>query len=185
MFSVKTTIFAPSNLVLTLNPITMDQLDNIQNCIFEFRGQRVMLDRDLAAMYGVETKAPICLSWHDGWFHNQRIICFLFVLREGTLSCTFQAVVSVCSWATHRVSFLSSHRYSIALHLKDMVSNCNVSLHIAVNRHDPYMQILHKCLLLSILPPNANFRAKVFSVHLYRCEKLIYNKARQVVVKFP
>ena len=35
----------------------MDQLDNIQNCIFEFRGQRVMLDRDLAAMYGVETKA--------------------------------------------------------------------------------------------------------------------------------
>ena len=57
VFSVKTTIFAPSNLVLTLNPITMDQLDNIQNCIFEFRGQRVMLDRDLAAMYGVETKA--------------------------------------------------------------------------------------------------------------------------------
>lgn len=25
----------------------MDQLDNIQNCIFEFRGQRVMVDRDI------------------------------------------------------------------------------------------------------------------------------------------
>ena len=56
VFSVKTTIFAPSNLVLTLNPITMDQLDNIQNCIFEFRGQRVMIDRDLADLYGVPTK---------------------------------------------------------------------------------------------------------------------------------
>ena len=54
--SVETTIFAPSNLVLTLNPITMDQLDNIQNCIFEFRGQRVMIDRDLADLYGVPTK---------------------------------------------------------------------------------------------------------------------------------
>ncbi len=56
VFSVKTTIFALSNLVLTLNPITMDQLDNIQNCIFEFRGQRVMIDRDLANLYGVPTK---------------------------------------------------------------------------------------------------------------------------------
>ena len=28
----------------------------IQNKIYEIRGQKVMLDRDLAAMYGVETK---------------------------------------------------------------------------------------------------------------------------------
>ena len=35
----------------------MDQLDNIKNCIFEFRGQRVMVDRDLADLYGVPTKA--------------------------------------------------------------------------------------------------------------------------------
>ena len=34
----------------------MDQLDNIQNCIFDFRGQRVMIDRDLADLYGVPTK---------------------------------------------------------------------------------------------------------------------------------
>ena len=34
----------------------MDQLDNIQNSIFEFRGQRVMIDRDLADLYGVPTK---------------------------------------------------------------------------------------------------------------------------------
>ena len=34
----------------------MTDLQLIQNKIFEIRGQRVMLDRDLAALYGVETK---------------------------------------------------------------------------------------------------------------------------------
>ena len=35
----------------------MDELELIRRKIYEIRGQRVMLDRDLAAMYGVETKA--------------------------------------------------------------------------------------------------------------------------------
>ena len=34
----------------------MKELTTIQNKIYEIRGQRVMLDRDLAEMYGVETK---------------------------------------------------------------------------------------------------------------------------------
>lgn len=34
----------------------MEQLSIIQNKIYEFRGQKVMLDRDLAEMYGVQTK---------------------------------------------------------------------------------------------------------------------------------
>ena len=33
----------------------MDQLQKIQSKIYEIRGQRVMLDFDLAAMYGVKT----------------------------------------------------------------------------------------------------------------------------------
>lgn len=35
----------------------MDQLEIIRSKIYEVRGQKVMLDRDLAEMYGVETKA--------------------------------------------------------------------------------------------------------------------------------
>ena len=35
----------------------MDALEPIKQKIFEIRGQRVMLDRDLAAIYGVETRA--------------------------------------------------------------------------------------------------------------------------------
>ena len=34
----------------------MNELESIQNKIYEIRGQRVMLDRDMAAMYGVETR---------------------------------------------------------------------------------------------------------------------------------
>ena len=34
-----------------------NDIQNIQNKIYEIRGQRVMLDRDLAELYGVETKA--------------------------------------------------------------------------------------------------------------------------------
>ena len=34
----------------------MDEIENIQSKIYVIRGQRVMLDRDLASMYGVETK---------------------------------------------------------------------------------------------------------------------------------
>ena len=35
----------------------MNDLEIIRNRIYELRGQRVMLDRDLAALYGVETRA--------------------------------------------------------------------------------------------------------------------------------
>lgn len=35
----------------------MNELQTIQNKIYEIRGQKVMLDRDLAEMYGVETRA--------------------------------------------------------------------------------------------------------------------------------
>ena len=34
----------------------MGQLELIQSKIYEIRGQRVMIDRDLAEMYGVETR---------------------------------------------------------------------------------------------------------------------------------
>lgn len=35
----------------------MEQLQVIQDKIYEIRSQKVMLDRDLAEMYGVQTKA--------------------------------------------------------------------------------------------------------------------------------
>jgi len=34
----------------------MDELQIIQSKIYEIRGERVMLDRDIAALYNVETK---------------------------------------------------------------------------------------------------------------------------------
>lgn len=43
-------------LVLLLHP--MQIIQSIQNRIYEIRGERVMLDRDLAALYETETQAP-------------------------------------------------------------------------------------------------------------------------------
>lgn len=52
--------FVPLHLVLKVNVIlfepTMDELADIRNKIYEIRSQRVMLDRDIAVFYGVETK---------------------------------------------------------------------------------------------------------------------------------
>ena len=45
-----------NNKVLTLKFTTMDELQNIQSKIYVIRGERVMLDRDIAALYNVETK---------------------------------------------------------------------------------------------------------------------------------
>ena len=42
-----------------INNRFMDSLEPIKRKIYVIRGQRVMLDRDLANMYGVETKALI------------------------------------------------------------------------------------------------------------------------------
>jgi hypothetical protein len=40
-------------------------LQNIQSKIYVIRGQRVMLDFDLAAMYGVKTGSPAVPSLSD------------------------------------------------------------------------------------------------------------------------
>ncbi len=37
--------------------MNMNEVDIVRSKIYEIRGQKVMLDRDLAAMYGVETRA--------------------------------------------------------------------------------------------------------------------------------
>ena len=39
------------------NDVQTGYIDNIKNVIYEIRGQKVMLDRDLASIYGVETRA--------------------------------------------------------------------------------------------------------------------------------
>lgn len=48
--------FADDKLNINIKSITMDELYNIQSKIYVIRGQRVMLDFDLANIYQVETK---------------------------------------------------------------------------------------------------------------------------------
>ena len=56
MVSEKHFTFADDKLNFNIKSITMDELYNIQSKIYVIRGQRVMLDFDLANIYQVETK---------------------------------------------------------------------------------------------------------------------------------
>ena len=38
------------------NDVQTGNIESIKNVIYEIRGQKVMLDRDLASIYGVETR---------------------------------------------------------------------------------------------------------------------------------
>ena len=63
-------------------------LDSIARRIFEIRGQRVMLDSDLAALYGVETKYLIRAVKRNA----ERFEDFVFQLSKGewdNLKCQF------------------------------------------------------------------------------------------------
>ena len=50
MESLKPTKTTPTDL-------QTGNIESIKNVIYEIRGQKVMLDRDLASIYGVETRA--------------------------------------------------------------------------------------------------------------------------------
>ena len=59
MVPEKSYTFASQNHIIVehLNYKTMDELQNIQNLIYVIRGQRVMLDFDLAMLYEIETRS--------------------------------------------------------------------------------------------------------------------------------
>ena len=57
----------------------MDNLQIIQSKIYEIRGQKVMLDFDLAEMYGTETK-----RLKDAFLHNANFDIFLFIILLDT-----------------------------------------------------------------------------------------------------
>ena len=50
----------------------MNEIVNIENKIYIIRGKRVMLDSDLAQLYGVTTKDPLKLNHGSSIFANER-----------------------------------------------------------------------------------------------------------------
>ena len=73
----------------------MEELQNIQNLIYVIRGQRVMLDFDLAKLYEVETKAlNQAVKRNSKRFQGEE---FMFQLTEE-------------EWRTFKVNFFKSYR---------------------------------------------------------------------------
>ena len=85
---------------------TKDETALIQNLIFEIRGQRVMLDRDLAMLYGVETKV---LNQAVKRNLNRFPPDFMFTLKVTE----FQEVVTNCDrFASLKYSAVTPHAFT-------------------------------------------------------------------------
>lgn len=69
----------------------MNELQIIQSKIYEIRGQKVMLDRDLAELYGVETKAlKQAVKRNTGRFPSD----FMFELTKEEFECLRSQIVT-------------------------------------------------------------------------------------------
>lgn len=82
----------------------MNDLLTIQNKIYEIRGQRVMLDRDLAALYGVET-AQLKRAVKRNFKRFEGEDFMMEVSQEEILRCQF----GTSSWGGSRYNALVLH----------------------------------------------------------------------------
>ena len=79
----------------------MNELETIQSKIYEIRGQRVMLDFDLSAMYGVETRAlNQAVKRNIERFPED----FMFQLTKGELEILRSQIVISSNWKSQIVT---------------------------------------------------------------------------------
>ena len=73
-------------------------VERIQQCIYMFRGQKVMLDSDLAILYGIETKVLLqAVKRNIGRFPND----FMFKLTSREFA-NLKSQIVTSSWGGRR-----------------------------------------------------------------------------------
>ena len=73
-------------------------IERIQQCIYMFRGQKVMLDSDLAILYGIETKVLLqAVKRNIGRFPND----FMFKLTSREFA-NLKSQIVTSSWGGRR-----------------------------------------------------------------------------------
>ncbi len=106
------------------------ELQLIQNKIYEFRGQKVMLDRDLAEMYGVETRTlNQAVKRNLGRFPED----FMFQLSESE----FQNLISqfvISSWGGTRKLPYAFTEQGVAMLSSVLRSETAIQANIAIVR---------------------------------------------------
>ena len=124
----------------------MDELEPIKQKIYELRGQRVMLDHDLAAMYGVETKSlKRAVRRNISRFPSD----FMFEVTRNELSrCQFGTIIpaenqnvnnlryqnSTSSWGGSRYNAFAFTELGVAMLSSVLNSNIAIEINIKIMR---------------------------------------------------
>jgi hypothetical protein len=115
------------------SPVTADLVlkEQIEGNILFLRGQKVMLDRDLAALYGVETKMlKRAVTRHAGRFPPD----FMFILDDGeitNLRCQFG---TSSSWGGTRYAPMAFTEQGVAMLSSVLNSPRAIQVNIAIMR---------------------------------------------------
>lgn len=108
----------------------MNQLKAIESKIFELRGQKVMLDRDLAQMYGVETRIlNQAVKRNISRFPED----FMFQLNEEEWR-NLKSQIVISSWGGVRKNPLAFTEQGVAMLSSVLKSEIAIQVNIAIMR---------------------------------------------------
>ncbi|MEI7903352.1 MAG: ORF6N domain-containing protein [bacterium] len=110
-------------------PLAMDGA--IEQSIYLIRGQKVMLDRDLAALYGVDTKALKQAVRRN----PKRFPCdFMFVLHNKELAILRSQIVTSSSWGGERYLPMAFTEQGVAMLSSVLNRDRAIEVNIAIMR---------------------------------------------------
>ena len=119
----------------------MNDIQTIQNKIHEIRGQRVMLDFDLAAMYGVKTgRLNEQVKRNISRFPDD----FMFQLNTEETK-NLKSQIATSSWGGKRKNPYAFTRNGIAMLSSVLRSETAIGVNIRIMRAFPVHQTCRKC----------------------------------------
>ena len=134
--------------------------ERIQQCIFLIRGKKVILDRDLATLYGVETKALVrAVKRNIDRFPPD----FMFQLSQEQYGAFLRCQIGTSSWGGRRYLPYAFTEQGVAMLSSVLRSRRAVEVNIAI------MRTFVK--LREILADNALLRKKIESLERKYDEK--------------
>jgi phage regulator Rha-like protein len=128
-------------------------IERIQQCIYLIRNQKVMLDSDLAELYGVETKSLVrAVKRNIERFPND----FMFQLNKTEFDSFLRSQIGTSSWGGRRYNPYAFTEQGVAMLSSVLRSKRAVEVNIAI------MRTFVK--LREILADNALLRHKIESL---------------------
>lgn len=145
-------------------------VDRIQNLIYLIRGQKILLDRDLAALYGVETRVlNQAVRRNKGRFPSD----FLFCLTRGEIRNISQIVI--CSDIKHARSVFAFTEQGVAMLSSVLNSARAIQVNIEIMR-----TFVH---LRQLLSSNAELARKLAALERRydRKFKMVFDAIRELM----